>query len=87
MGPEAVYLSCAVLSLAVAFLLIRKYKDRRTRLLLWSSLCFVALALNNVLLFLDLVVFPDAITLAVWRQAVSLAGIAVLLYGLVWETA
>jgi len=31
----------------------------RSRLLLWSTLCFVALAVNNVLLFVDLVVVPD----------------------------
>ena len=86
-APEVVYLACALMSLLVAFLLIRKYKDRRNRLLLWASLCFVALAFNNVLLYVDLVLLPNAISLAVVRQLFSLAAVSILIYGLVWETA
>jgi hypothetical protein len=53
-------------------------------LLLWGSLCFAALSLENLLLFLDRVIFP-AMDLAFWRIPVALAGIILLLYGLIWK--
>ena len=58
---EVVYILCALTSLACAVLLIRGYRRSRSRLLLWSCLGFVALAANNVLLFVDLVVVPHAL--------------------------
>ena len=82
---EAVYMLCAVASLACAVLLIRGYCRSRTRLLLWSGLCFVGLAANSILVCIDLMVFP-ALDLRVWRPVASLAGMAFLVYGLVWET-
>jgi hypothetical protein len=81
---EAVYILCAATSLACAVLLARGYTRSRARFLLWSSLCFLALALNNVLLFADKVVFPDR-DLSLWRTATALVGLAVLLYGLIWD--
>ena len=58
---------------------------------MWSSLCFVGLALNNILLFVDKVVLPDVTSLGgvpfpIWRSLAALAGLALLLYGLVWDT-
>lgn len=47
----AVYILCAVTSVLCAGLLVRSYLRSRVRLLLWSALCFVGLAVNNVLLF------------------------------------
>ena len=47
---QLVYLLCALTSLACAVLLLRGYFRTRVRLLLWSGLCFVGLALNNALL-------------------------------------
>ncbi len=82
---EAVYLLCALTSAACAILLIRSYRRTRTRLLLWSSLCFLGLALNNVLLFVDLVLVPT-IDLSVARGATALAAVMLLLIGLVWES-
>jgi hypothetical protein len=79
---EAVYLLCAVTSLACATLLLRSYRRTRMKLILWTSLCFVGLAANNVLLFIDLGVVPD-VDLMVWRSATGLAAVAVLLYGLI----
>lgn len=84
--PEAVYLLCAATSMACAVLLLRGYLHQRTRLLLWSSLCFVLLALNNLLLFVDLIVVPVTIDLSLWRSATALAGVSVLLFGLIWES-
>jgi hypothetical protein len=82
---EAVYILCALTSLACAVLLLRGYGRSRTRLLLWSGLCFVGLAVSNVLLFLDLVIFPEG-DLSVWRSASALLGIGTLLYGLIWDS-
>jgi hypothetical protein len=83
---ETVYLLCAAMSVACAMLLLRGYLRQRTRLLLWSSLCFVLLALNNLLLFVDLIVARDAVDLSLWRSATALAGVGVLVFGLIWET-
>jgi hypothetical protein len=82
---ELVYLLCALTSLTCATLLVRSYRRTRTRLLLWSSLCFAGLALNNVLLFVDLVVAP-ATDLSLLRAGVALAAVLTLLYGLIWES-
>jgi hypothetical protein len=84
--PEIVYTLCALTSIACAALLTRSYRATRTRLLLWASLCFVGLALNNVLLVVDLIVVP-ATDLAAWRAVPALLGVALLLVGLIWESA
>ncbi len=81
---ETVYLACALASLACAILLCRGYFRSRARLLLWSSLCFVGLTINNVVLFVDKVVLPD-IDLSLWRSTSATAGLLLLLYGLLWE--
>ncbi|ADO75325.1 DUF5985 family protein [Stigmatella aurantiaca] len=83
---EAVYILCGLTSLACTVLLLRGYRRTRTRLLLWSGLCFVALAVSNVILFVDLVLFPGR-DLSVWRSASALVGIGTLLYGLIWDSA
>jgi hypothetical protein len=83
---EAVYLLCALTSAACAILLLRSYFSSRSRLLLWSSLAFVGLALNNALLFVDLVLIPDGVDLSIVRSMTALAALVVLAYGLIWET-
>lgn len=80
-----VYSLCALTSLACAVLLLRGYAASRARLLLWSGLCFTGLAANNVLLLIDKRLVPT-LDLSVWRSLPALAGVALLLYGLVWET-
>ena len=80
----AVYVLCALTSVVCAWLLWRGYLRSRSRLLLWSALCFVVLALNNVLLFVDLSVW-QSVDLAGWRAGSGLAGLAILLFGLIWE--
>ena len=81
---EAVFALCALASLGCAALLARGYVKRRSRLLLWSAVCFAALAVNNVLLFADLVLVPG-IDLGILRSATALAGTGVLIYGLIWD--
>lgn len=83
--PETVYVLCSLTSIACAALLWRGYRRSRARLLLWSSLCFVGLAVNNVLLIVDVRVVPTT-DLSVWRLLPALIGVGALLYGLIWET-
>lgn len=80
----AVYVFCALTSLACAALLVRGYLKSRHRLLLWSSLCFVCLAAQNVMLFVDLVIVPE-IDLQLWRGAPGLIGLCLFLGALIWE--
>ncbi|HYO75194.1 MAG TPA: DUF5985 family protein [Thermoanaerobaculia bacterium] len=81
----AIYVLCALTSMTCAALLLRGYAQTRVRLLFWSGLCFAGLALNNILLIVDLSVLPGT-NLEVWRTVPALAGVSVLIYGLVWET-
>ena len=82
---EAVYLLCAVTSSLCALLLLRAYVRTGTRLLMWSGLCFLGLALNTALLVVDLIIGPDA-DLSTWRLVPAVLGVALLLYGLIWES-
>jgi hypothetical protein len=77
-------LLAALTSLACMVLLFRGYAATGVRLLLWSALCFVCLTVNNSLLFVDLVVFPD-LDLRLYRLGAAFAGVLFLLYGFVWE--
>jgi hypothetical protein len=84
-AAETIYLLSGLTSLAAAWLLLRYYRARRTKLLLWSVVGFAGLALNNVLVFADLVMFPH-VDLSVARTLPGTAGMLALLYGLIWET-
>lgn len=79
-----VYTLCALTAALCAALLLQSYARSRYRLLLWSGVCFAGLTVNNLLLVLDKLVFPD-FDLSVWRSLVALAAMCILLYGLVWE--
>ena len=81
---ETIYLLCAATSVAAAILLLRTWRRRGTRLLLWSSLCFVGLAVNNIILFVDVVVVPGVDLIAL-RTGTALASVLLLLFGLIWE--
>lgn len=80
-----IYTLCLLSSAICAWLLIRSYARTRTRLLLWSAACFVLLAVNNLLVVVDLMILPTSIDLSLLRQACSLAALAVLIFGFVWE--
>lgn len=82
---SVVYALCALTGIGCAVLLLRGYRRSGVRLLLWSGLCFVGLALNNVLLFVDFRLTPQA-DLSLWRTIPAVIGIGILLYGLIWET-
>lgn len=80
-----VYSLCALTSALCAFLLLRGFQASRARLLLWSGLCFVGFAINSFALVLDLGVFVET-DLSVWRSLPALLGIALLIYGLIWDS-
>jgi hypothetical protein len=74
---------CALTSLLCAVLLIRGFLRTRSRLLLWSGLCFCGMALQNAMLVVDRA--TPAIDLSLARSLPALLGVLLLLYGLVWE--
>jgi hypothetical protein len=80
-----IYALCGLTSLVCAVLLLRAWARSRVRLLLWSGLCFTGLAINNIVLFVDVRVVPDT-DLSVVRTLPALIGVAILIYGLVWES-
>jgi hypothetical protein len=82
---EAVYLLCALTSILCAVLLARSYRRQKSRLLMWSTLCFVGLAINNILLFVDLVLTAEDVDLSLVRSGTGLVSVLLLLIGLVWE--
>jgi hypothetical protein len=83
--PEVVYSLCFLMALVCAVLLTRSYFARRSSLLMWSSLCFVGLAISNLLLVIDLVITGASVDLSVVRQACALVALAMLTIGLVRE--
>jgi hypothetical protein len=74
------YVVSVVSSGACAVLLFRAYRCRPVRLLMWSGVCFAALTLNAIGVFVDLVVFPQ-IDLRLVRQIPAAIGLMCLLYG------
>jgi len=82
--PSALYILTIFTTLTCSILLLRAYFKVRTRLLLWSGLCFAGLTINNLLVFGDLVLFP-AVDLYTYRLASTAISISLLLFGLVWE--
>ncbi len=83
MAP-VVYMLGTLVTLACGVLLMRGFLRGRKRLLLWSALCFLALAASNLLVFIDLVIFPE-VDLYLWRLATAAIAMMLLLYGLIWE--
>ena len=84
MFGNVVYILCAATSTLCAILLVRGYRASGARLLLWSAVCFAGLAINNILLIIDLRVVPWT-DLSVWRLLPALLGLSALCYGLITE--
>lgn len=80
-----VYALCALTSLTCSVLLFRGYRRTRTRLLLWSGLCFAFMFINNAMVIVDFRIFPG-IDLSVVRLAPAVIGISLLIFGLVWDS-
>jgi hypothetical protein len=85
---EAIYILCAITSILCAVLLLRGHRASGMGLLFWASLCFIFLAINNVILYIDLVVIPASspVDLFWYRNTAAVIGMLVLVFGLVWES-
>jgi len=83
--PTLVYGLCLLTSVACASLLFRAWRRSRSRLLLWTAASFAFMALNNLALVCDMVIFPD---MYLWplRFLPALSAISLLLYGFIWES-
>lgn len=86
MISTVVYLLCAATSLLCAILLYLKYRRSKTKLLFWSAICFSGLALNNILLVIDVVVLGQSTDLSTWRVLPAAFGLTALVMGLAWES-
>ena len=82
---SVVYILGSLTSLWCAILLLRGYQRVKKRLLLWSGLCFLALALSNFLVFVDLELLPGQ-DLYRLRLVTAAAAMLPLLYGLIWDS-
>lgn len=79
-----VYTSCAITSVLCAWLLLRFYHETRYRLLLWSGLCFAGLAMSNLVLVIDKLMFTQ-INFGPYRLLITLVALMLLMYGLIFE--
>ena len=84
-AAKTIYVLCAATSLLVAMVLLRQYLKSRTRLLLWSLLSFAVLAVNNVLVYVDLVMYTG-VDLSLYRSAAGAVAMTIMLAGLIWES-
>jgi hypothetical protein len=83
--PALVYVLCFLTSVVCTILLVRAYLRTRTRLLLWSAVCFVFLALNNLFVFTDMILLGPEISILPLRYIAAGAAASVLIYGFIWE--
>jgi hypothetical protein len=83
--PTLVYTLCFLTSAVCAVLLLGSYLKTQTRLLLWSAISFICLAINNFLVLSDLILFTD-INLLPMRYIAAFAAVCCLIYGFIWET-
>ena len=81
---ETIYILCALTSLACAWMLFKAYAQSRHRLLFWSGMCFAVMTVNNLILVIDKLVFPD-VDLLILRQVSALIAVMLLLFGLIYE--
>jgi hypothetical protein len=83
--PTLVYALCFATSALCAVLLGRGFLRNRSRVLLWSAICFTLLAIVNLLVIFDLVIYPTSIDLRPERMWLTLIAVAVLLFGFIWR--
>ncbi|MGY3266369.1 DUF5985 family protein [Lysobacter sp. HA35] len=79
-----IYTLCALAALLCTVLLGSAARRVRSRMLVWSAICFGLLTAANVVLVLDFLVFPG---IALWpvRQGLSVLALGALIYGLIME--
>lgn len=81
-----VYSLSTLTCIACAYLLLRSFKRGGTRLLLWSGICFIGMAINNALATVDVNTSAELMDLATVRVVVSIVSLSILIFGLTWES-
>ncbi len=81
----AVFILTCITTLLCAVLLLRGYSLSRMRLLLWSGLCFSGLTIHYLFVISDLLLFPG-IDFYTYRTGSAAVSMALLIYGLIWES-
>jgi Family of unknown function (DUF5985) len=79
-----VYFLCFISGGLCAYLLFVAFARQKRQLFLWSAVCFSLLAINNFLVFLDIIILPT-VDLLPYRLLASLTAVIVLLYAFIWE--
>lgn len=79
-----VYSLCFLASSACSWLLGRSYVRSRARLLLWSCISFLFLAVSNLLLVIDLLLLPS-FDLKVLRLLLALGAAGTLIFAFIWN--
>lgn len=82
--PATVYCLCFLTSTVCAGLLGRMFAKSGARMLFWSAACFFFLAITNLGVVLDLLVFPQ-IDFRAARLWLSLVAVSLLLFGFTWD--
>lgn len=80
-----VYLFCAVVTIGCAVLLVRGYLRFRVKLVFWGAIFFICFAMSNIVLFFDLAILPPSVDLSPYRDALTLAGLIAMIFGLIKE--
>lgn len=83
--PGSIYILCTLLSGGCSYLLFKAFREKKFKILFWSSCGFLGFSINNLMLFIDLIVINSA-DLSVWRTIPALVGVVTLLYGLITDT-
>lgn len=80
-----IYALCALTALACSILLLlQAARLSKSRMLLWSGLCFLGLTVTNLIVIVDHYGFPEK-DLSPLRLISALLAISLLLYGLIFE--
>jgi hypothetical protein len=82
--PALVFSLCFATSALCAALLLNSYQKNRSRLLLWSAVAFVCLAINNFFVLGDMILFPE-MNLLPMRYLAAGAAVCVLIYAFIWD--
>lgn len=85
MMETLVYLFCAVTNIVCAVLLFRSYLRSRAKLVFWGFVFFGCFALSNIVLFFDLGVLPPSVDLSLYRDSLTIVGLAAIIFGLIKE--
>lgn len=84
MIAAAIYFLCALLSCGCAIMLLRSYFRHSNKLIFWATVCFIGMAINNLILVVDILVFPE-VDLSMLRAVTFLLAVGSLSFGLTYD--